>query len=406
MSEYQYYEFLAIDRPLSAEEMRELRAISSRAEITQTSFCNVYNWGDLRGSSQKMMEKYFDAQVYITNWGTYQFMLRFPHGVIAEETLDQYAMENSLTRRTTRDHLIVSWLRDDEHGGKWVNGDGWMARLTPIREEIERGDYRALYIGWLAGAKYLLTSEEEEDSEEESGYGGMEPPVPHGLDSLTTAQQALAKLLDIDKDLLKAAFLASPALSEEDTHPRMEEWVAIVPEEEAREYLLAVLRGESRKAEREIRSRYHDFVRQQSTGQRVDGAKRRTMAEIRDLVREARKEREMQEALERERKKIEHERKRREHLKEVAGRFPHWWKQAEAYAEEQKASSYDLARDILVDLRDAYALEGRQEEFATSLQNFASKYTRRPALMRRLKDADMEIHPDAKARKLGGTKGG
>jgi hypothetical protein len=30
MSEYQYYEFLAIDRPLSKEEMAHMRAISSR----------------------------------------------------------------------------------------------------------------------------------------------------------------------------------------------------------------------------------------------------------------------------------------------------------------------------------------------------------------------------------------
>ncbi|MDD5205075.1 MAG: hypothetical protein PHS17_06620 [Desulfobacterales bacterium] len=387
MSEYQYYEFLAIDRPLSAEEMSELSAISSRAEITQTRFCNVYNWGDLRGSPQKMMEKYFDAHVYITNWGTYQFMLRFPRGVIAEETLDQYVLRDALTFSATPDHLIVSWQRNDEHGGEWVNGEGWMAQLAPIREEIERGDHRALYIGWLAGAEYSLTGDEEDDVEE---VEAAEPAVPHGLGSLTTAQQALAKLLDIGEDLLEVASLASSALSVEDTHRQMAEWTAIVPESEAREYLLAVLRGESRNAERQIRGRYHEFIRLHATGQGVDGPKRRTISEIRALVREARKEREKQEALERERKKIERERKRREYLKEMARRFPHWWKQAEAYAEEQKASSYDLARNILVDLRDAYAEEGRQKEFATTLQSFASKYARRPALIRRLKDAGMK----------------
>jgi hypothetical protein len=393
MSEYQYYEFLAIDRSLSAEEVRDLRAISSRAEITQTRFCNVYNWGDLGGSPQKMMEKYFDAHVYITNWGTYQFMLRFPHGVIDEETLNQYALEDALAYRATRDHLIIFWQRDEEGGGKWVNGEGWMARLVPIREEIERGDYRALYIGWLAGAKYLLRSDEEE---EESGDGGMEPPVPHGLGSLTSAQQALADFLDVDEDILKTASLASPAPPVEETQRQMAEWAATVPESEAREYLLAVLRGENRNAERRIRNRYHDFVRLLAAGKRAGGADRRTISEIRALVREARNERERQEAVERERKRIERERKRSEHLKEVAGRFPHWWQQADAYAREQKASSYDVARDILVDLRDAYAQEGRQEEFATGLQSFTSEYTRRPALMRRLKDAGMKVPAEGK----------
>lgn len=387
MSEYQYYEFLTIDRPLSAEEMSELRSLSSRAEITPTGFCNVYNWGDLRSSPEKMMEKYFDAHVYIANWGTYRFMLRFPHGVITEETLDQYALGDALTYRATGGHFIVSWERNDEGGGEWIDGEGWMAQLAPIREEIERGDYRALYIGWLAGVRYWLTGDEGE--EENCGIG--EPPVPQGLDALTTAQQALAQLLDVDEDLLKAASLASPAASMEDAHRQMAEWAATVPESEAREYLLAVVRGESSKAERQIRSRYHEFIRLNAAGQGVDAPKRRTISEIRASVREIRMERERQEALEQERKKIERERKRREHLKEMAGRFPHWWKQTDAYAQEQKASSYDAARDILVDLRDAYEQEGLQKEFAAKLKSFASKYMRRPALMRRLKDAGMKV---------------
>jgi hypothetical protein len=393
MSEYQYYEFVAIDRPLSAEEMSELRAISSRAEITQTRFCNVYNWGDLGGSPQKMMEKYFDAHVYITNWGTYQFMLRFPRGVIAEETLERYALKDALTWRATRDYLIVSWQRNDEHGREWVSGEGWMEQLAPIREELERDDHRALYIGWLAGMKYRLTGDEEEDweGEEGSSNGLAEPPVPPWLGLLTTAQQALAKLLDVDEDLLKAASLASPAVSPEDAHRQVAQWVATVPGSEAREYLLAVLRGESRKAEREIRSRYREFLRLHATGHGVDFPKRRTIGELRALVQAARKERERHEALELERERIERERKRSEHLKEVAGNFADWWKKAEAYAQEKKVSSYDLARDILVDLRDAYAQEGRQEEFATKLQSFVSKYARRPALMRRLNEAGIKV---------------
>ena len=42
MSEYQYYEFRALDRPLTQAQMGELRAYSSRAQITSTGFVNVY----------------------------------------------------------------------------------------------------------------------------------------------------------------------------------------------------------------------------------------------------------------------------------------------------------------------------------------------------------------------------
>jgi len=78
MSEYQYYEFLALDRPLTAKQRAELRSISSRAEITATRFVNEYQWGDLKGDPRKMVERYFDAYLYLANWGTRQVMFRLP----------------------------------------------------------------------------------------------------------------------------------------------------------------------------------------------------------------------------------------------------------------------------------------------------------------------------------------
>lgn len=75
MSEYQYYEFQAIDRPLTEGQMRELRSISSRAEITPTRFTNFYTFGDFKGNPARMIEKYFDAYLYLANWGTRTFYL-------------------------------------------------------------------------------------------------------------------------------------------------------------------------------------------------------------------------------------------------------------------------------------------------------------------------------------------
>src|SRR5207244_10269882 len=48
MSEYQYYEFQAIDRPLDESAMAALRAITSRAQITPTSLVNVYHFGSFK----------------------------------------------------------------------------------------------------------------------------------------------------------------------------------------------------------------------------------------------------------------------------------------------------------------------------------------------------------------------
>lgn len=56
MSEYQYDEFLALDRPLEKSEMAALRALSTRADITSTGFSNVCNYGDFKSSAAKLMD--------------------------------------------------------------------------------------------------------------------------------------------------------------------------------------------------------------------------------------------------------------------------------------------------------------------------------------------------------------
>ena len=61
MSEYQYYEFQAIDRDLTDKEISELRAFSTRADITPNSFVNEYAWGNFKGDEDLWIEKYFDA---------------------------------------------------------------------------------------------------------------------------------------------------------------------------------------------------------------------------------------------------------------------------------------------------------------------------------------------------------
>lgn len=90
MSEYQYYEFQAIDRPLNETEMAELRRYSSRARITSTSFVNDYAWGNFKGDEHAWMECYFDAFVYLANWGTHIVKLRLPARFVDGETASLY----------------------------------------------------------------------------------------------------------------------------------------------------------------------------------------------------------------------------------------------------------------------------------------------------------------------------
>lgn len=99
MSEYQYYEFVAIDRPLTRAEMDHLRSYSSRATITQSRFVNSYSYSDLRGDPAVWVEKYFDAFLYLANWGTHRLSLRFPAAALPLEAVAPYCLGDGVTAR-------------------------------------------------------------------------------------------------------------------------------------------------------------------------------------------------------------------------------------------------------------------------------------------------------------------
>jgi len=77
-SEYQYCEFQAVDHPLTERQMAELREYAGRATITPSSFVNVYNWGNFKGNRHEGMERYFDAFLYVANWGSHWLEFRVP----------------------------------------------------------------------------------------------------------------------------------------------------------------------------------------------------------------------------------------------------------------------------------------------------------------------------------------
>ncbi len=96
MSEYQYYEFQAVDRPLSSAQQRELRALSTRARITATSFVNHYEWGDFGGNPARLMERVFDLHLYLANWGTRVFSMRLPRRLIDTAVVEACLIDDEI----------------------------------------------------------------------------------------------------------------------------------------------------------------------------------------------------------------------------------------------------------------------------------------------------------------------
>ena len=61
MSEYQYYEFLAIDRRLGTRETAQLRALSTRAEITPVFETALRGFMELHGKRGALVKRPVEA---------------------------------------------------------------------------------------------------------------------------------------------------------------------------------------------------------------------------------------------------------------------------------------------------------------------------------------------------------
>jgi len=83
MSEYQYYEFAAVDRALTPQQQAELRSRSTRATLTAGSIINAYHWGCLKGAPLAWMQRHFDAHVHSADSGRCCLMLRLPVAALA-----------------------------------------------------------------------------------------------------------------------------------------------------------------------------------------------------------------------------------------------------------------------------------------------------------------------------------
>ncbi len=382
MSEYQYYEFVAIDTPLTPKQMAELRACSSRASITPTSFVNDYQWSDLKGDPADWMRRYFDAHVYVANWCTCLLYLRVPKSAFDAGTLRAFKTKAVFSVEQTKTHWLLGWeLNESNNYDRFAeeDGRGWMGRLAPLRDELLRGDMRPLYLGWLAG---VSTGEVDEQA--------IEPQPPPGLSQLTAAQRSLAEFLEIDGDMLAAAGLSDGQGSKPDSESDAERdvWIAALPVAEKTAMLKLLLTGNAQQAERKLKLRFLTWQREQQPVAKQE-TRRRTVAELHELAASAAEARKRQEAVRRKNAEAERQAKRETYLRALAADFDRCWQAADKLAERGIASAYDEVKRALVDLSDAYALCATRADFDRTLVQFMARHGKRGALVRRLADAGL-----------------
>jgi hypothetical protein len=277
VSEYQYHEFVAVDRALTHAEQDALREVSSRARITAHSFVNVYNYGDLRADPTKLLARYFDARVYDGNFGQREFAVRLPRGALDPRVVVPYLRKRALELTTTREHAVLTFIWSDEEGSGWVDESdsaAWLRKLLPLREQLLRGELAALYVAWLHGV--------EEASAWDNGgrlAARREPLVPAGLGAKNAALGALCQFLEVDADLLAAAAEQSPVAPAAAPAPgALAAWLAARPSADKDAWLARVAAGDGARVEAELQRAFAA-----STQPRTRAAKatqRRTFEEL------------------------------------------------------------------------------------------------------------------------------
>ena len=183
-----------------------------------------------------MMEKYFDAFLYFANWGTHWLMLRLPTKLADVKAIRQYNAGDSFTIWTKAGHVLLEFQSEDESGDWEEEGDfGRLASLISLRADLLGGDWRCLYLGWLASAQAGQIEEDE-----------IEPPVPPGLKRLSASLKGLADFLRIDDKLLKAAAaLDSSNPQAAASRADLSHWIDSLPPTEKNKILLRLFEGDS-----------------------------------------------------------------------------------------------------------------------------------------------------------------
>ena len=372
MSEYQYYEFAAIDGPISDEGLRYARGCSSRANVSRVAWQNTYTFGDFHGSVDTLL-KYYDAHFYIANWGTVRLGLAFPKGVIAPDAIQPYLRgrerhENTLTIKEIGNRCIVWWEHNEEVGLGWREGEGLIDQLIGVREELMRGDYRALFLGWLADF--------DPDEWLDPGDGAVVmPPIPAGLDQLSPALEAIIKHFPVNCDALAVA----AGLSQASTPDRIP--IAAVLERlsvsEMRALLARVAEGGGAGVMTELNRLTYPRA-QVPVGQAMRCI---DLAAKTIETRELRRKKEARAAAATRQRKAE---LRKQHLASIMQRSDTIWSDLDPLMDQKIASAYDQAADQLQELCDAYAQADDIGGFQQKLAGFRLRYSNRPAMLRRV----------------------
>jgi hypothetical protein len=185
VSEYQYYEWQTVDRLLTEAEQEAVHNLSSHIEVSSSRAVVTYSWGDFKHDPRQVLARFFDAHLYLANWGSRRLMFRFPAGLVSPDAINAYCVPDRITFKTINGVDILDMDLSEEEGGGWIEGEGFLSGLIPLRNDVIEGDYRCLYLAWLKAMS--VRNGYRPRGRKPSAPKPNVPTIPAGLKQLTPA---------------------------------------------------------------------------------------------------------------------------------------------------------------------------------------------------------------------------
>jgi hypothetical protein len=373
MTEYQYYEFQAIDRPLSEEDRQALRNLSTRARITATSFTNSYEWGDFKGDPAKLMERWFDLHLYLANWGSRRLMIRLPKRLVDQRLLNAFLGEVDCAElMVSGENLILDISRDEVEFEDWDDGSGWLAALAPLRAEALGGDLRLFYLLWLTAVEANVLEADEPE------------PMP-GIGPMSATLEAFAEFFGIDSDLVQAAAERPAVATDAISAGAAREIISAMSDPDKTAMLSRLLDGDPHVAA-ELRAKVRDGLADNAGAPSVVArpvGELRARANAISLSRQQAAAEKL--AAEAKRRAEEAEKVRQARLLAIARRGESVWREVEAEIERSNATAYDKAAGLLRDLQAVAEERGAIEDFYHRLRAIHERHARKGKFIERLR---------------------
>ncbi len=350
MSEYQYIEFRAVDRPLTDAELAFAEKQSTRAEISRWAFRNEYHYGDFRGDVNGLLRRGYDVYLHYANYGVRTAAFRLPAGLpFPKSVWSRYIGIGELAWMPDRKGQggVLSLSPYHDAGGIdeiWNPGE-YMDDLVEIRGRLVAGDLRALYAIWLCAAF--------DDQSVEPDVA--EPPVPGGLADCVDAFGPFLEFFGLDPLILAAASEGSPSgpqrLSPEE---QCREWIEQQSDAKAKHLLRRFLTEDPSTVKAET------IAAIQQSGGSSDwptASPGRTLDVLFGRTEQLRDEHNAKEQKKREasanREAAKQQRERQKRMQEMVKEPEVWLREATKLVDQRGTSNYKAAAEILADLREA-----------------------------------------------------